>query len=157
MEQKNISSESLSRIKEILFSDEFQSMETRLNEIKAGFDEKIAESEKKLQERIELLQKESDGKSAAIRKLVDEQKEKNKKLAAGIDQKLKEIKADLERFEKATEDKLETFLAKSHESSKEEIETLKKEIEKSLNNLRETKVDKAEIAELFGMVINKLK
>jgi tRNA G10 N-methylase Trm11 len=153
----NMSSESLSRIKEILFSEEFQSIETRLNEIKAAFDEKLSENERKILREIELLKKEGNEKVDEIEKLLEKQKEENKKLMENFDDKFKELKSEMETFKNSTEDKLKEFLIKSQENSKEEVENIRINIEKTLEELRATKVDKSEIAELFGMVINKLK
>jgi cell division protein ZapA (FtsZ GTPase activity inhibitor) len=158
MEQNNnINSESLSRIKEILFSDEFQSIETRLNEIKSGFNEKISENEKKLLLQIELLKKEGKESRKEAERLFEKQKEEFERLTENFDKKIKELKTDIETLQKETTEKLKDFLTKSNQNSKEEIDKIKKSIEKTLEELRSTKVDKAEIAELFGMVINKLK
>jgi len=155
-QERNRESESLLRIKEILFGDDLQSLATRLDEIKHDFSSQVEEQEKGFAQKLNALSTDNVRKIEALEKVFNEQKKQSDVLLKQIDMRMKQIEEKITTSQSEFDKKLEVFLQRVEDNTLS-TKKLKEEVESALTKLRSDKVDKSEIAELFGMVINKLK
>ncbi len=134
-----------SRIKEILFGEEFQSLETRLeglrSELLAVVENQVNTLEGKLKTQEEAFDRKLDG----IRQQM-----------AGLGQKSGELDQRLQ----TAFNELKTLgeqVSQQNEQNREALLSLKTELMEAIQVLEKAKVDKTEIAEMFGLMIRKLK
>ncbi len=156
-QEKNRESESLSRVKEILFGDDLQNLAERLKEIKNDYSSKLEEQNIHFAEAIDKLTLETDTKNQSVSKLLEEQKKKAETLTSQIDTRIKQLEKTINAVQAKFEIRSKEFLQRASEAASVSTNALKEEMIKSIDELRNTKVDKSEMAELFGMVIKKLK
>ncbi len=156
-QEKNRESESLSRVKEILFGDDLQNLAERLKEIKNDYSSKIEEQNIHFSEAIDKLILERETKNQAVNKLLEEQKKKTDLLTSQVDTRIKQLEKTINAVQNKFEIRFKEFLQRSSEAASVSTKALKEEMAKSIDEIRNTKVDKSEMAELFGMLIKKLK
>jgi methyl-accepting chemotaxis protein len=141
----NHQQEVLSRIKEILFGDELQGLDTRLDGLRKEMMAVVENRVETLEEKFSAWQKAFDEKIESLQKQIASEAEKSNELNTG----LQEIASRLDEVVKQA--------GKQHEENQAALLALKEEWKKAIQELEKDKVNKTEIAELFGLMIQKLK
>ncbi len=135
----------LSRIKEILFGDELQGLDKRLAGLRNELMAIVENQAKTIEEEIAVRQKELTGKIEALQAQIAQ----GEKKAVGLGTSLQETTEQIEELKKE--------LKRCGEENQESLKALKEEWKQAVQEMDKAKVNKTEIAELFGMMIQKLK
>jgi DNA repair exonuclease SbcCD ATPase subunit len=137
--------ETLSRIKEILYGDELQSLEKRLADLRNEWTTMLENRIKTVEEQWAVREKAFDRKLKDLQHRLSETAEKNGQLDKDLQKAFEELKT------------LAGQLSQQHEENRKALFEMKTEWTQALKKLETAKVDKSEIADLFGLMMNKLK
>ncbi len=135
----------LSRVKEILFGNELQEVDKRLEGIRGELVNILENQIKTLEEKWALQEKSFHRKIEELKNQIAAEKEVN----AGQNNTLQTVAAQIKTLEKQA--------VHRYEEQQKSLVNLKKELDETLRKLDLMKVDKNEIADLFGMMVQKLK
>lgn len=137
--------EALARIKEILFGEELQDMDTRLAGLRSELMVVVENQVKTLEEKLSAQRKAFDKEIESLQAQIHHETEKSDGLNAG----LRALRSQL--------DELINKSGQQQEENRKALQAMKKEWAETIRKLEKTKVNKTEIAELFGLMIQKLK
>ncbi len=137
--------EDLSRVKEILFGNELQEMEKRLGALRSELVNVIKNQVKTLEEKLDLQEKEFNEKISQLKKQIDGERLMNEEQNKTLQEAIEMIK------------NLEEQAVHRHDENRKALSSLKKELTETIRDLDLMKVDKTEIADLFGLMVQKLK
>ena len=137
--------EALSRIKEILFGEELQGLDTRLAGLREELMTVVQNQVKTLEEKLTTRQEAFDKKIESLQKQLALEAEKTN----GLNAALQDVASHMEEIKKQA--------GQQQEENRAALLSLKEEWSKTIQELDKTKVNKTEIAELFGLMIQKLK
>ncbi len=149
--------ENLSRIKEILFGDELQGLDARLAEMRVELMNIIKNQVKTFDEKLNAEETVFAKQTETLKHQLAQEQEYRKELEKTQQEVQKQLEAFIETKTKQYDIKLEHLAQQQNEENRVARETLKKELFNIIHKLEEAKVNKAEIAELFGLMIQKLK
>ncbi len=152
--------DTLLRIKEILFGEELQGVNDRLSELRNELIVIIENQFKTLDEKLNRQETDFDTKIEAVKKLLVEEARKNAELHHLLDDTDKKFQEKAAENLRVYEEKLKNLKEEAQQQQDEiraSIRAVKEEMMKWVEKLEDKKVNKAEIAELFGMMIQKLK
>jgi dsDNA-specific endonuclease/ATPase MutS2 len=145
--------ENLSRIRDILFGDELQSIEQKLGAAKdnnINVVEKLKyEIENRLKD-IELLQQEKLNEAGRVQ-------ESNFKIQSELLDELKQEIADLNGTINSNKEQFDVKLANLENTANQTINQLKEDYELIINNLKSSKVDKNSLADMLNDLAENLK
>ena len=157
-------SENLSRIKEILFGEDLQSIDQKFKSFKDENSLIHETLKKELEDRLKKIEQVLDEKTKEVDKIQEKSTEVQKDINEEIKQEIVnitlEVKNEKEKFEGNLNkkiDELNSLVSNLESSLKQAIETLKKEQEEGSQRLNESKVGKDDIADLLIDLGNKLK
>jgi len=153
MIQADSQREDLSRIKEILFGEELQGLDARLGSLRDELAGIIENQIKNLEEKLKEQEISHKKQMEVFEQMLDKEKQDKKEL----EKTWQQMKTSIEENTAQHEVKLKTFLEKQQAQDKEAMKAMKDALSESIKKLEEDKVNKAEIAELFGLIIQKLK
>ncbi len=153
MIQADSQREDLSRIKEILFGEELQGLDARLGSLRDELAGIIENQIKNLEEKLKEQEISHKKQMEVFEQMLDKEKQDKKEL----EKTWQQMKTSIEENTTQHEVKLKTFLEKQQAQDKEAMKAMKDALSESIKKLEEDKVNKAEIAELFGLMIQKLK
>ncbi len=153
MIQADSQREDLSRIKEILFGEELQGLDARLGSLRDELAGIIENQIKNLEEKLKEQEISHKKQMEVFEQMLDKEKQDKKEL----EKTWQQMKTSIEENTAQHEVKLKTFLEKQQAQDKEAMKAMKDALSESIKKLEEDKVNKAEIAELFGLMIQKLK
>lgn len=145
MDGPDTSQQALSRIKEILFGDELQGLDARLSDLKNELMAVVENQVKTLEEKLAGQQQDFNSQIKSLKAKIENETEKTGRLGSALQEVNTRLKEIAEQAEK------------QHEENKAALTALKKEWMDIAGKLDKTKVNKTEIAELFGLMIQKLK
>ncbi|HFB61804.1 MAG TPA: hypothetical protein ENJ69_02350 [Bacteroidetes bacterium] len=137
--------EALSRIKEILFGEELQGLDTRLAGLREELMTVVQNQVKTLEEKLTTRQEAFDKKIESLQKQLALEAEKTN----GLNTALQDVASRIEEIKEQA--------GQQQEENRAALLSLKEEWSKTIQELDKTKVNKTEIAELFGLMIQKLK
>lgn len=157
MKKDNDQRKDLLRIKEILFGDELQGLDTRLGELRDELVSIIENQIKSLEEKLEEQEADHKERMETIMQLLEEEKQDKKVLEKAWKKTWQQMKTSMDANAAQYDEKLKIFSEQQQEQSTGMLEVLKTELFEGIKRLEESKVDKVEIAELFGLMIQKLK
>ncbi len=166
MAHKNTESEgeNLSRIKDILFGEDLQSIEQKLDIVKgensSAFDQLKSELENRFK-KIELLMKEKSKEvDKAQEKIISVQKNVNEGLKQEIEKINIEVNNGKINLENTTKDNIEQFtntISKLETTINQTIDKLKNDHESRVNDLNKNKINKDTLADILVELAKKLK
>jgi len=157
MKKANDQRKELSRIKEILFGNELQGLDARLGELREEMVGIVENQVKSLEEKLKEQEADHKKQMEAIMQLLKEEKQDKKALEKAWQEAWQQIKTSVDANAAQYDKMLKTFSEQQYVQNTETLEALKTELLESMKKLEESKVDKVEIAELFGLMIQKLK
>lgn len=157
MEQGNNQQKDLSRIKEILLGEDLQELDVRLGELREEMDGIVQNQIKNLEEKLSEQEMAHKKEMEAIVQLLEQEKQDKKRLEKEWQEAWKKMETSIDTNAVHFDKKLETFSEQQHKQNTEMLEALKTNLLDRIKQLEESKVNKAEIAELFGLMIQKLK
>ncbi|UBM62945.1 hypothetical protein LA303_02950 [Candidatus Sulfidibacterium hydrothermale] len=152
--------DTLLRIKEILFGEELQGVNDRLSELRNELLMTIKNQFKTLDEKLDKQASDFDAKIETIKKQLAEEAQRSTELHHLLDDTDKKFQEKAEENLRVYEEKLKNLKEEAQQQQDEiraSIQAVKEEMMKWVEKLEDKKVNKAEIAELFGMMIQKLK
>ncbi len=157
MKQEESLQKDLSRIKEILFGEELQGLDTRLEELRKELTNVIEHQVKTLDEKLQKQKEDFQKLVKALENKLEEEKKDRKKLENTLQKTRQEYEIVIKEKTGEFDKKLNGIAQKLRSENGNDMKSLKAELLKELNKLDEVKVNKTEIAELFGLMIQKLK
>jgi DNA anti-recombination protein RmuC len=157
MKQADDQHKDLSRIKEILFGEELQGLDARLEELRDELVGIIENQIKSLEEKLKEQKVFHEKQMEAVTQLLEEEKQDKKALEKVWQETRRKMKVSMDAYATQYDEKLKAFSKQQHAQNTKILEALKTEILDGMKKLDETKVNKVEIAELFGLMIQKLK
>ena len=157
MKQANDQQKDLSRIKEILFGEELQGLDARLGELREEMVGIVENQIRSLEEK--LIEQEAAHKKQmeAVVQLLEQEKQDKERLEKAWQEAWQQMKKSIDTNTAHYDKKLETFSEQQHTQNTEMLGVLKTSLLEKIKQLEESKVNKVEIAELFGLIIQKLK
>lgn len=147
----------LSRIKEILFGEELQGLDTRLAELRGELINIIENQTKTFEEKLKAQEIAFAKQTEALKQQLAQEAQHRKKQEKARQDIHKQLETFIEAKAKKYDDKLKELVEQQNTENKTSLEALKTELLKVIQKLEEVKVNKTEIAELFGLIIQKLK
>ena len=145
MNNSDSQQEALSRIKEILFGEELQGLDARLKGLRDEMITVLENQVETLEEKLTARQKALDEKIGSLQKQMALEAEKT----GGLNTDLQKVASRIDDLVKQA--------GQQQEENRAALRSLKEEWMKTIRELEKTKVNKTEIAELFGLMIQKLK
>ncbi len=157
MKQVDDQHKDLSRIKEILFGEELQGLDARLEELRDELEGIINNQIKSLEEKLKEQKAFHEKQLEDVVQLLKEEKQDKKNIEKTWQETIRQMEISMNAHAAEYNEKLKVFSKQQQTQTTEILEALKKEFLDGINKLDETKVNKVEIAELFGLMIQKLK
>ncbi len=156
--------ENLSRIKDILFGEDLQTIEQKLDIVKkensVAFEKLKTELENRFKKFELLLQEKTKEVLTVQEKSIDIQKNVNDELKQEIVNITVGVKNDKDKTESALSDNIEQFnntISKLEDTINQSIDKLKTEYETSVNELTKNKINKTTLADILFELAEKLK
>jgi len=147
----------LSRIKEILFGEELQGLDAHLTELREELIVIIENQVKTIEEKLKAQETAFEKQIEILRQQLTQEEHRRKELEKALQEVRKQLETFVETKAKQYNDKLKKQTGQQNTQNKAALEALKTELLKSIQKLDETKLNKTEITELFGLMIQKLK
>ncbi len=161
---KGSESENLSRIKDILFGDDLQSIEHKLTSFKSENQITHDKLKKDLDERFKSIETELNEKAKRIAELQGKNNEDQKDIISNFKQEIININIDAknerEKFVDSITEKISELteqISGFEDSLKQAIEEIKQELKSKSEDLDNSKVNKSSVVELFSEMAEKLK
>ena len=157
MKQANDQQKDLSRIKEILFGEELQGLDARLGELREEMVGIVENQIRSLEEKLKEQEAAHKKQMEAVVQLLEQEKQDKERLEKAWQEAWQQMKKSIDTNTAHYDKKLETFAEQQHTQNTEMLGVLKTSLLEKIKQLEESKVNKVEIAELFGLIIQKLK
>ena len=161
---KNNESENLSRIRDILFGEDLQSIEHKLSIFREESDKLLDELKNDFEQKISYLEKVIIAKEKELNTENEKVKEENRKLVLeaknDISEISKELKSEKAEFQKSLEEKsvqIEKTVVEIEKTLLGSIEKLREDFESKSKSIEENMVTRKTISELFANLSEKLK